>query len=939
MYKLPASTSSNARPRFSFLNVLMPPSEKSDDSSADEPKGTTIKIVATPKVLEPSEDFIPLFFEDDAKPIPEQTETTGASKKRKRNSGAVRYTDSANAGEKELTFPTVDPITNIHDPEANSPKRKFNVKYRKGGRSTDVLAEELLNISSFSHNYEPPAKVRDTTCFTHYDALLQLATYQRSSPRPGRGQNHHIDFSAPPPWLPRHKNQQSRPSFKARNGISLHDEISAVAKYLSLTDKELDLRMDVFRRYRDVIRERLPGVKLQIFGSTTTGLGLPWSDLDLVLVDVEPPTAEESSPPPRPAKKRRGGQANFGPAPAPPGSSTNAGSKLAKVAKKLRSTRMASGIINLRKAKVPIIKLVDIPTGLAIDMSYAHLQSLQALPVSQILLSPDSRFNPSVAPAEATSFSLPPRPPPGFHVGACSGPAAAVLIKALVGALPELRPLVLLLKQFLANRDLNVVSDGGVGGYGCVLWMASFLKLRRQGVWPEEWLSASSRNKIRLHKEQKEQSDASTDLGTLWIDFCHIFGCCFDFDKYGLAPGAVVVRKLSEVENSTSMDDDNSDLPYQQGYEWTFRPAQIFRKGESTFGDASKRPISYYLSILDPLDESVDVFRNSHAIQRVTSAFRDAYISLEAKRDQGWCRLPEGFKDIPFGPSSLGRILGISMQQEQTRNRMFHMANAYSRELHPSRDAGRGRAGLADLSAELSRELAASSAALLSADEGVGSATASEGEIEMVAGIMLNDGMVSEDDLDASDDDELEGAELVAGQIDDTEIQGISQPVPSTTAPAQQQQQQQQQQPGKPAQPPAPKRRVGFNGRDKAYRRAVHNQSKGGKKKVPSPTTSKSPLASPKNGTRGAIGAVKDGRVAKKNKGPPGGSGGNGFHRKQSSPKLERRAMGDGSDRSAGYQGHRDKKRWKKEEKRNRMKKPQNAGPTELNSRQSLGRR
>lgn len=53
---------------------------------------------------------------------------------------------------------------------------------------------------------------------------------------------------------------------------------------------------------------------------------------------------------------------------------------------------------------------------------------------------------------------------------------------------PVLPYLVLVLKQFLLQRDLNEVFTGGIGSYSLFLMAVSFLQVTRAKVFPEAFL-------------------------------------------------------------------------------------------------------------------------------------------------------------------------------------------------------------------------------------------------------------------------------------------------------------------------------------------------------------------------------------------------------------------------------------------------------------------
>ncbi|KAG8474689.1 hypothetical protein CXB51_031147 [Gossypium anomalum] len=86
----------------------------------------------------------------------------------------------------------------------------------------------------------------------------------------------------------------------------------------------------------------------------------------------------------------------------------------------------------IAKARVPIIKFVEKKSGVAFDIS--------------------------------------------FDVD--NGPKAAEFIKESVIKWPQLRPLCLILKVFLQQRDLNEVYSGGIGSYALLAMIIAMLKFR-----------------------------------------------------------------------------------------------------------------------------------------------------------------------------------------------------------------------------------------------------------------------------------------------------------------------------------------------------------------------------------------------------------------------------------------------------------------------------
>lgn len=85
----------------------------------------------------------------------------------------------------------------------------------------------------------------------------------------------------------------------------------------------------------------------------------------------------------------------------------------------------------LDKASVPIIKIFETKTELKVDISFNTI----------------------------------------------NGVKSAELIKKFLVEFPCLRPLVMVLKQFLIQRDFNEVWTGGIGSYSLILMTVSFLQL------------------------------------------------------------------------------------------------------------------------------------------------------------------------------------------------------------------------------------------------------------------------------------------------------------------------------------------------------------------------------------------------------------------------------------------------------------------------------
>ncbi|XP_040184650.1 terminal nucleotidyltransferase 4B isoform X2 [Rana temporaria] len=153
-----------------------------------------------------------------------------------------------------------------------------------------------------------------------------------------------------------------------------------------------------------------------------------------------------------------------------------------------------------------------------------------------------------------------------------NGVKAAQLIRDFIKKYPVLPYLVLVLKQFLLQRDLNEVFTGGIGSYSLFLMAVSFLQLH-----PRE-----------------DACSPNANYGVLLIEFFELYGRHFNYIKTGIRikDGGSYVAK-DEVQKSML-----------DGY----RPSMLY--------------------IEDPLQAGNDVGRSSYGAMQVKQAFDYAYVVL-----------------------------------------------------------------------------------------------------------------------------------------------------------------------------------------------------------------------------------------------------------------------------------------------------------------------
>ncbi|XP_053771271.1 terminal nucleotidyltransferase 4B isoform X4 [Desmodus rotundus] len=153
-----------------------------------------------------------------------------------------------------------------------------------------------------------------------------------------------------------------------------------------------------------------------------------------------------------------------------------------------------------------------------------------------------------------------------------NGVRAADLIKDFTKKYPVLPYLVLVLKQFLLQRDLNEVFTGGIGSYSLFLMAVSFLQLH-----PRE-----------------DACIPNTNYGVLLIEFFELYGRHFNYLKTGI--------RIKDGGSYVAKDEVQKNM--LDGY----RPSMLY--------------------IEDPLQPGNDVGRSSYGAMQVKQAFDYAYVVL-----------------------------------------------------------------------------------------------------------------------------------------------------------------------------------------------------------------------------------------------------------------------------------------------------------------------
>jgi non-canonical poly(A) RNA polymerase PAPD5/7 len=374
-------------------------------------------------------------------------------------------------------------------------------------------------------------------------------------------------FGFRPPWLLPAAPGAPHTLPRSRT-LRLHNELVAFAKMLEPTPAEAAARAESVARVREAVASVFPSARLLVFGSYATGLYVPTSDIDVVVVGS--------------------------------GAGRDVPSALRAVAAQLqRRGLVRPGTLTvIAKARVPIVKFEMAGSGVAFDVS--------------------------------------------FDVS--NGPRAARHVARLLRAWPPLRPLVLALKVFLHQRELNEVYTGGIGSYALIVMAASALQLhasRRSGAGGGAAGAASGGRRPGSGGGKGASAPPppplDCNLGVLLIDFFRLYGRTLNVERVGITcdeGGAFLAKATAGKPALLAAAAQQAALGRGSG-----GGAGGPSSGGSHGGHAISTHLGadwrvpdrpFLLAVRDPLDPGNDVARNSWNVQRVRAAFDFAYQALTA---------------------------------------------------------------------------------------------------------------------------------------------------------------------------------------------------------------------------------------------------------------------------------------------------------------------
>ncbi len=280
----------------------------------------------------------------------------------------------------------------------------------------------------------------DDACDAAASRAVDTAGKKRKrGPAGGAGAGHEgsaaaLEVDKRSPWA-RGRRYQSGHQDKT---VDLHNEVLDFVEFIKPTKSEIKRREMLVDLCRSIVAELWPQATLEVFGSYATSMYLPSSDIDMVVLDC---------PDKNPASLR----------------------KLAAV---IKADENFDKIQAIEKARVPIVKWEDVPSGIPLNICFDKQDGL----------------------------------------------INTKWVKQQMTKMQPLQPLLLVLKQFLYNRDLHETYTGGVGSYLLTMTIISFLQ-QHPGRGPDFKLS-------------------ETNLGALLMDYLHLYGLRFNMERMGISSRA-----------------------------------------------------------------------------------------------------------------------------------------------------------------------------------------------------------------------------------------------------------------------------------------------------------------------------------------------------------------------------------------------------------------
>lgn len=295
-----------------------------------------------------------------------------------------------------------------------------------------------------------------------------------------------------PPWMDCQSAWQNNPRNPRRPSplVALHNEIVDFATLMEPKEYEIREREELVERVTKLCEATFPSCIVRVFGSQATGLFLPTSDIDIVLLlpDANANAADEG--------QNQNGENNA----EKKGTSYGGNDKESQRERELREMREWDADPSVgASSKSPLVDLGEaLRKHWEDELSYLEVIEATRIPIVKFRHTP-------------TNLAV------DICINQETGTKAAELVKRFCDAMPPLRPLTFVMKYFMAARGLNEPYTGGVGSFLLQMMIVSFLQHRER----EEY-QASGRESI-------------LNLGSLLLEFFELYGLDFNYVTTGIS--------------------------------------------------------------------------------------------------------------------------------------------------------------------------------------------------------------------------------------------------------------------------------------------------------------------------------------------------------------------------------------------------------------------
>ncbi len=334
-----------------------------------------------------------------------------------------------------------------------------------------------------------------------------------------------------PPWMDR-PHDATFPPFNTPKLILLHEEIVQFVNLMKPQKHEIEAREEFVNKVKELIINLFQnddvvgkgGCEVHVFGSQATGLLLPTSDIDLVVIlpDYNPDETDNVN------------NGNNG--------SNNDNNNETSLTKEEEQKEMAeydihkhsSSNITNSTTTSPLMKLAhELNTKWKNELTYLEVVSNTKVPIVKFTHGP-TKLNCDICFNQEN----------GIH--------AAELMKRFMDAMPPLKPLTFVLKYFMAARGLNEPYSGGCGSFMIQMMIVSFLQHRERYDYNNplhhhqqqrgrdnndrhhhrnnnRYHTSSNQNHRGGYNNNDDYDPAPMNLGSLLLEFFELYGIDFNY--------------------------------------------------------------------------------------------------------------------------------------------------------------------------------------------------------------------------------------------------------------------------------------------------------------------------------------------------------------------------------------------------------------------------